>query len=76
MVGYLDSLSQGKLTGFYYLKKKERKQRQKKKKRILEDIWQHIVFIYEESFIVLDFKDICYLLIRIDFVLCFITEAL
>ena len=33
VVGYLDSLSQGKLTGFYYLKKKERKQRQKKKKK-------------------------------------------
>lgn len=28
------------------------------------------------KFIVLDFKDICYFLLRIDFVLCFIIEAL
>lgn len=34
VVGYLNSMSQAKLTGFYYKKKKtERKQRQKKKKK-------------------------------------------
>ena len=32
--------------------------------------------MYEENFIVLNFKDICYLLLRIDFVLCCRIEAL
>lgn len=36
VVGYLNSMSQAKLTGFYYLEKKERNQRQKKKNEFLK----------------------------------------
>ena len=52
VVGNLNSMSQANLTWFYKLKK-EIKEENTEKKWILEDIWQHIVFIYEESLLYL-----------------------